>query len=230
MKVSVIIPCYNEARTIRDVVECVKGADFGPGNTKEILVVDDGSTDGTRDILRELTEDIKKIFHEKNAGKGGALRSGIESSTGDVIVFQDADLELDPREYRETIEVLQNGGHDCVYGSRFLSRKNSKVSMKNYVVNKSLNMMFNVLYGSSVTDLETGHKAFRSDVIKSLNLNSSRFDIEVEITAKLCRRGINIHEVPVTYKPRTASQGKKMSYIKEGIRAGKAIVKYRFIN
>lgn len=231
MLISVIIPAYNERATIAEVVRRVQATDFGVSNTKEVIIVDDGSTDGTRDILSGLAgHDINVMFHEHNSGKGGALRTGIKAARGDVIVFQDADFELDPSEYATTIPRFADPHVNVVYGSRFLNGKSKSVSWRSYIVNTCLNILFNILYATELSDLETGHKAFRADTIKSLILKSSRFDIEVEVTAKLVRAGETIHEVPVRYEPRTASQGKKMSYVTEGWRAGRAILKYRFFS
>lgn len=228
MKISILIPCFNEVNTISTIINRVDGLDFGPDTEKEIIIVDDGSTDGCREILKELEKDnIKAIFHPKNSGKGGALRTGINISDGDIVAFQDADLELDPIELTKLVSCFSDPETHAVYGSRFLSGENSKASFKNRSVNMGLNMFFNILYGTSLTDLETGHKAFRGDVIRSLNLKSSRFDIEVEISAKLARKEIFIKEIPINYSPRTASQGKKMSYMKEGARAVAAIVRHR---
>lgn len=231
MVISVIIPAYNERMSIAEVIRRVQSTDFGPLNTKEVIVVDDGSTDGTRDILHALAHsEVKVILHEHNSGKGGALRTGIKAASGDVIVFQDADFELDPAEYAQTIPQFNDPRVNVVYGSRFLNGKSKSVSWRSYIVNTCLNILFNILYATNLSDLETGHKAFRADTIKTLVLKSSRFDIEVEVTAKLVRAGEVVVEIPVRYEPRTASQGKKMSYMTEGWRAGCAIFKYRFFS
>lgn len=230
MKISIIIPCFNEINTISEAIQRVEALDFGEGYTKEIIVVDDASTDGTREFLAGLTtEKHVTVFHAHNSGKGQALRSGIRVATGDIVMFQDADLELAPEEFEKLLRKFDDASVTAVYGSRFLERK-EKTLNRNYILNKCLNVFFNILFMTGITDLETGHKAFRSKLIKGLNLKSDRFDIEVEITAKICKRGVSIVEVPIAYTPRDKSGGKKLSYMKDGFRAGLAILRYRFFN
>ncbi len=231
MKISVIIPCFNEIDTISEVISKVKQAETGQNNQKEIIIVDDGSTDGTRDWLRKLTDDfVKVILKESNSGKGASLREGIKAASGEIIIFQDADLEYHPNQYPKLLSAFSGDCVSAVYGSRFIGADKNKIPFITAFVNKVLNIFFNILYPTNLTDLETGQKAIRADLLKSLALRSSGFDIEVEITAKLVRRMIKIVEVPISYYPRSVSQGKKMSYLREGWRAATAAIRYRFFN
>ena len=223
---SVIIPAFNEARTIRQVVEAVKEI---PIDT-EIIVVNDGSTDETSEILEQMRDEPKlKILQcAENRGKGGAIRLGLEQITGEFVVIQDADLELCPRDLMLIIETLQKGIAKVVYGSRFLNGK-KRASLKTYIANRMLASFTNLLYHVRITDEATCYKAFNTRLITSLNLTAQGFEFCPEVTAKVLRAGYHIHEVPISYFPRTKGGGKKLQFWREGIRAGWILLKYRFV-
>jgi glycosyltransferase involved in cell wall biosynthesis len=227
VKLSIIMPVYNEKATIREILERVRAVDVGM--EKEIIVVDDGSKDGTREILREEESrgDIKVLYHERNMGKGAAVRTGIASATGDFIIIQDADLEYDPQDYPALLKPLLDGEAEVVYGSRFLGGSGSSMISWHRFGNKFLTAVTNLLYSSSLSDMETCYKAFRASVIKSIPLRSNRFEIEPEITAKILKRGYKILEVPIRYRGREFHEGKKISW-KDGFSAIWTLLKYRF--
>lgn len=224
MKLSVIIPAYNECQTIAEVIRRVKAVDLD----KEIIVVDDGSSDGTVEILRELMEDESLIVHESkiNLGKGAAVRIGLKYITGDIVIIQDADLELDPNEYYQLIQPISQGQTKIVYGSRFLG-KNPGVPLLTLLANKFLVVFTNLLYGSSLTDMETAYKVFSPDVLDRIKLRCLGFELEPEITAKFLKAGLRIVELPIRYQPRTVQGGKKINW-HDGIRAIWTLIKYRF--
>ncbi len=227
MQISVLIPAYNEKDTIREIVKRVQKT----GLANEILIVDDGSTDGTRSILTELEQAgiIRAIFHEKNQGKGAAVRTGIINATQDVIIIQDADLEYDPRDYPAMLRPIEEGIADVVYGSRFLGGARRPVLYWNMVANKILNLITNILYNNILSDMETGYKVFKREVMQDILLRSHRFDFEPEFTAKILKRKIRIFEVPITFNPRDYSQGKKIRFI-DAFYAVWALFKYRFVD
>lgn len=227
MKLSIIMPVYNEKATIKEILDQVRTVDVGM--EKEIIVVDDGSWDGTRDILREEEKrgDIRVIYHERNKGKGAAVRTGIDSVTGDFVIIQDADLEYDPGDYPALLDPLIKGEACVVYGSRFLGGAGSAMISWHRLGNRFLTAVTNLLYGSSLSDMETCYKVFKASVIKSIPLHSNRFEIEPEITAKVLKRGYKIVEVPIRYKGREFREGKKISW-KDGFAALWTLVKYRF--
>ncbi len=222
---SVIIPAFNEAGTIRQVVEAVKEV---PIDT-EIIVVNDGSTDETPEILEQMRGEPKlKIFQcEENCGKGSAIRLGLEQVTGEFVVIQDADLELCPSDLLPILEALQKGIAKVVYGSRFLNGK-KQASLKTYIANRMLASFTNLLYHVHITDEATCYKAFNTSLVVSLNLTARGFEFCPEVTAKVLRAGYHIHEVPISYFPRTKGAGKKLRFWREGIRAGWVLFKYRF--
>ncbi len=226
MKLSVIIPVYNERETIAEVITRVKAVALN----KEIIVVDDGSTDGTVEILRDQRKGQVLIVHESkiNAGKGAAVRIGLKYVTGDIVVIQDADLELNPDEYHQLIRPILSGETKVVYGSRFL-RKNPGIPLLTLLANKFLVMLTNLLYGTSLTDMETCYKVFSAEVLEKIPLRSVGFELEPEITAKFFKAGFRIVEVPVEYHPRTVEGGKKINW-RDGIKAIQTLVKYRFVN
>ena len=221
---SVIIPCYNEKNSIRTIVDKVLAA---PVKNKEIIVVDDMSTDGTRDILeKEIKPLVSRIvYHEVNQGKGGALRTGFQYATGDIVIVQDADLEYDPDEYPLVTDPIANDECDVCYGSRFLNQE-KKGYKANQLANTFLTWLSNRFTHLNLTDMETCYKAFRRDIIQSVNIQESRFGFEPEITAKIAAMHVRVKEVPVSYYPRTNTEGKKIG-VKDGIRAIWCIWKYR---
>lgn len=226
MKVSVIIPVFNESGTIRHIVEMVAAVNI----PKEIIIVDDASTDGTREILgKELREKVDKvIFHPFNQGKGAALRTGFSHATGDIVIIQDADLEYDPNEYSLLLQPILEGKADVVYGSRFTGHGPHRVLFFwHYVGNKFITTLSNVVTNLNMTDVETGFKVFRKDILDKIRLEENRFGFEIEITIKLARLKCRIYEVGISYWGRDYSEGKKITW-KDGIRAVFCILKYRF--
>jgi glycosyltransferase involved in cell wall biosynthesis len=230
MKLSVVIPVYNEITTIKELINRVMNV---MDIDKEIVIVDDFSTDGTREILKQIQGDNIRVFlHEKNMGKGAAIRTGFKYITGDVVIIQDADLEYNPQDYRKLIKPIADGLADVVYGSRFLAKGQLHHFKKffyvtHFIGNKFLNFLVNILYNTKITDMETCYKVIKREVLNEINLSSSKFEIEPEITAKLLRKGFKIHEVPICYNPRDYSEGKKISW-RDGFKAVNILLKYRF--
>ena len=225
MKLSVIIPCYDEFKTIESIVNAVKSAH---PTDKEVIIVDDCSTDGTREIIRNSIESSvdKVIYHNKNQGKGGAVRSGFGVARGDLIVIQDADLEYDPEEYRLLMDPILSNKADVVYGSRFMGAAPHRVVFFwHYVGNKFLTLFSNMMTNINLTDMETCFKMMRKEVTQSLTIEENGFGIEPELTAKIAKGGWRIYEVGISYSGRTYAEGKKISW-KDGIRAFWAIIKY----
>lgn len=223
--ISILIPVYNEAGTLETILEKVEHADFC-GLEKEIILIDDYSTDGTRDIYQKLP--YKVFYHDYNQGKGAALRTGFKNATGDIIVIQDADLEYDPSDYSPLIKLILDGHADVCYGTRLAGGKPSRSFMFTHLLgNKFLSLLTNILYGSTLTDMETCYKAFKADFIKDIEIKSNRFDFEPEITAKVLKRGARLYELPVSYYGREFSEGKKITW-KDGFHAIIALIKYRF--
>ena len=228
-KVTVIIPVYNEKDTLLQLIEKVETAKFA-GLEKEIILVDDCSTDGTTDILKSLTEKYKVLFHEKNQGKGAAIRTAVKEATGDFVVIQDADLEYLPDDYDKLLPLLINNEADVVYGSRFKNKENLKnFILKNKIANKFLTLLTNVLYGAKITDMETCYKAFRREFIQRVNIKSNRFDFEPEITAKILKQKARLQEVAISYNGRGHDEGKKINW-KDGVHAILTIIKFRFVD
>ncbi|WP_309400493.1 glycosyltransferase family 2 protein [Cerasicoccus maritimus] len=225
MKLSIVIPCYNESSTIETVIEAVQAS---PVENKEIIVVDDFSTDGTRDLLKSKIEPIvgKVVYHEVNQGKGAALRTGFQSATGDVVIIQDADLEYDPQEYSKLLKPILDGKADVVYGSRFAGGESHRVVYYWHMLgNKFLTFLSNAFTNINLTDMETCYKVFKKEIIDQIEIEENRFGFEPEITAKVARMKVRIFEVGISYYGRTYEEGKKIGY-KDGFRAIYAILKY----
>ena len=225
MKLSVVIPVYNEKDTIEKIVDLVRGVG---GVDKEIIIVDDGSTDGSVDILKKIGEkypDIKIVIKGVNKGKGDTLRVGFKETTGDYVIIQDADLEYDPQDYKKLIRALDEEGVDVIYGSRF-SGSYEKMSTPHYFGNKLLTLVTNLLFGVMLTDMETCYKLIPGDFIRKVNIKSEKFDFEPEITAKILKAGLKIKEVPISYKGRNFSEGKKITWM-DGFNALHTLIKFR---
>jgi len=225
MKLSVIIPVYNERATIAEIVRRVLAVDL----PKELIIVDDGSTDGTRELLRQIPAEVATVlYHDRNQGKGAAIRTGLEHVTGEMVIIQDADLECDPNDFPALVRPIVEGKVQVVYGSRILRRDNPRLYRSFYLGGRLISLIANLLYGIRITDEPTCYKLFRREVIKGLNLQCRGFEFDPEVTAKIARRGIPIYEVPIRYMPRTIAEGKKMSW-KDGLYAVWILVKYRFV-
>jgi glycosyltransferase involved in cell wall biosynthesis len=226
MEISVIIPVYNEKATIQKVIELVQQAPY----EKEIIVIDDGSSDGTREILQSGSwpKNVRIIYHEQNLGKGAGIRTGVEQATKEVMVIQDADLEYDPKDLEVVLKPIADGRADVVYGSRFLGIHRAFLFW-HYVGNKLLTLITNILYDTTLTDMETGYKVFRAPVLKSITIRSNRFDFEPEVTAKVLKRKYRIYEVPIYYAGRDYAEGKKITW-RDALPALWALIKYRFVD
>ena len=224
MKLSIIIPCYNESSTIVSLINAVKQS---PVTDREIIIVDDGSKDGTRDILDQLSDpEVRVIFHKVNQGKGAALRTGFQEATGDICIVQDADLEYDPKEFPLVIQPIVEGKADVVFGSRFQSgRPHRVVYFWHRIGNGVLTLMSNFFTDLNLSDMETCYKAFRREVIQSINIRENRFGFEPEVTAKIAKMNLRIYEVGISYYGRTYDEGKKIGW-KDGVRAVYCILKY----
>jgi len=228
-KVTVIIPVFNEKDTISALLDRVEKAAFA-GLEKEIILVDDFSTDGTRSILDGLKDKYRILYHEKNKGKGAAVKTAVKEASGDFIVIQDADLEYSPSDYDKLLPFLINDEADAVYGSRFKNSSNDKnFILKNRLANLFLTALTNMLYGCSITDMETCYKAFKREFIQPLKINADRFDFEPEITAKVLKKKARLKEVPISYNGRGHEEGKKINW-KDGLQAIWTLFKYRFID
>jgi len=227
MKLSVVIPIYNEKETLIKILEKVEEANT-LGLEKEIILVDDGSTDGTLDILKTLENGYQVIYHEKNQGKGAALRSGFLAAAGDLILIQDADLEYNPQNYPQLLRPILENKADVVFGSRNL-QKNPTDNFSFYLGRRITNLFLNILCGSKLTDYWTCYKVFKAPIVKSLELECNRFDVEVEMTVKIIKRGYKIVEVPIDYLPRSISAGKKIKP-QDGLIAIWKTIKYKFVS
>jgi glycosyltransferase involved in cell wall biosynthesis len=226
MKLSVIIPVYNEEATIQEILTQVRSV----GLAYEIIVVDDGSTDRTRELLKaeENQSGTVVIYHDRNQGKGAAVRTGFDRATGDILLIQDADLEYDPRDYPVLLRPIEEGRVKVVYGSRFLGPRKAMLFW-HMLGNKALTLLTNILYNTILSDMETCYKVFKADAIKGIPLRSRRFEFEPEITAKVLKRGHRIFEVPISYYGREYNEGKKITW-REGPKAVWTLIKYRFVD
>lgn len=227
MKLSILIPVYNEIKTVLDLLELVGNVPL----EKELILVDDCSNDGTKELLKETYGDgkgeVRVFYHDVNKGKGAAIRTALSKASGDYVIVQDADLEYSPHDMIPMAEAALKSGSEAVYGSRFL--KTWKVtSLPHYLVNKTLTVLTNVLFGGKLTDMETCYKMVRTDVMRSLGIKAKRFEFEPEVTAKLLKKGVEILEVPVSYRGRSYDEGKKIG-IKDGIEAVSTLLKMKFL-
>lgn len=226
-KLSIVIPVYNEEATISSALESVLAAKV-PGWNVEVIVVDDGSSDGTGNVLTLWEKKVSVIRKHKNEGKGSALKLGFARATGDIILVQDADLEYSPKDYPTLLSPFENTHVDIVYGSRFLGSHLSTMFVYE-LGNKFVTLMTNILYNTNITDMETGFKAFRKEVIQGMNISSKQFDVEPEITAKVLKKGYQIYEVPISYFGRTFAEGKKLTW-RDGIMAFWTLLKFRILD
>lgn len=227
MKLSVVIPVYNEKKTLNELILRVEAVSID----KEVIIIDDASTDGTRDLLKkyEKKEGFEVIYRPKNKGKGAALRAGFEIVKGEVIIIQDADLEYNPKDFHVLLEPIFDKRADVVYGSRFLGGSHRVLFFWHYIANKFLTTLSNMFTNINLTDMETGYKAFRREVIESISLKSNRFGFEPEFTMKVAQRKFVIYEVPISYDGRDYSEGKKINW-KDGVAALWFILRFRFFN
>lgn len=227
MKLSVIIPIYNEVESLQEIVKRVQDTELA----WEILLVDDGSIDGTRDLLKEMDgkDNVHVILKDKNEGKGSAVTIGMQAAKGDVLLIQDADLEYDPRDYPTLLKPLEEEVADVVYGSRFLGGPRRVVMFWHLVANYMLTFMTNILYNTILSDMETGYKVFRKGVVEGMTIHAKRFDFEPEFTAKILKRKYRIFEVPISFNPRDYSEGKKIK-LKDAFEAVWTLLKYRFVD
>ena len=228
MKISVLIPAYNEEDTIAEIVARVQAIDL----ETEIIIVDDGSTDGTQEKLQSIDnsfDNTRVLYHKENRGKGAALRTGLAAATGDVMIIQDADLEYDPRDYQNLLVPILDGRADVVYGSRFLGGPQRVLFFWHYVGNKFLTLLSDAFSNLNLSDMETGYKVFKKEVLNDITLKSNRFGFEPEFTMKIAKKGFRIYEVPISYSGRTYAEGKKIGWT-DGLSAIFTILWFRFFD
>jgi glycosyltransferase involved in cell wall biosynthesis len=226
-KLSVIVPVYDERNTVAEIVRRMRSVDIPL--EREFVLVDDGSSDGTRDVLQQLTDStVRVVYHERNRGKGAAIRTGLEQVTGDLVLIQDADLEYDPSDWPKLLAPVMSGKATVVYGSRFTGERRNMLFL-HWVGNRFLSLVTNVLYNTTLSDMETCYKLFDRRVLDGMKLRAMRFDFEPEVTAKVLRRGIRIYEVPISYAGREFDEGKKITW-RDGFIALWTLVKYRFVD
>ncbi len=227
MKLSIVMPVYNEKNTIGTILELVRNTPF----EKEIVIIDDCSTDGTRDILKAMESDpnLKILYHPENRGKGAALSTGFKEVSGDIVIVQDADLEYDPSEYSLLIKPITDGKADVVYGSRFLGGPRRVLYFWHTVGNRMLTLLSNMMTDLNLTDMETCYKVFKREILEDIEIKSRRFGIEPEITAKIAKKGVRIYEIPISYNGRKYSEGKKIGW-KDAVNAFYTIIRFRFFD
>ncbi|MDQ1478341.1 MAG: hypothetical protein QOE62_3570 [Actinomycetota bacterium] len=226
-KLSVIVPVFNERNTLVEILRRMRAVELPDGIESEIIVVDDGSSDGTRDVLRQLGDStVRVVMHDVNRGKGAAVRTGFKHATGEFILVQDADLEYDPEDWPKLLAPVLRGRARVVYGSRFTGERRNMLLL-HWIGNRFLSLTTNVLYNTTLSDMETCYKLLDRSLIEDLQLQSNKFDIEPEITAKVLKRGVRIYEVPISYSGREFDEGKKITW-RDGFSALWTLVKYRF--
>ena len=226
-KLSIVVPVFNERNTLVEILRRMRAVELPDEIEREIIVVDDGSSDGTRDVLNQLGDStVRVVMHERNRGKGAALRTGFAHATGEYVLVQDADLEYDPEDWPRMLNPVLRGKARVVYGSRFTGERRNMLLL-HWIGNRFLSMTTNVLYNTTLSDMETCYKLIERDLVESMKLHSNRFDIEPEITAKILKRGIRIYEVPISYSGREFDEGKKITW-RDGFSALWTLVKYRF--
>jgi glycosyltransferase involved in cell wall biosynthesis len=226
-KLSVVVPVYNERNTLVEILRRMRAVELADGIEREIIVVDDGSDDGTREVLKQLGDStVRVVLHERNRGKGAALRTGFEHATGDYVLVQDADLEYDPEDWPRLLAPVLRARARVVYGSRFTGERRNMLFL-HWVGNRLLSLTTNVLYNTTLSDMETCYKLVDLDLVRGLDLQADRFDIEPEITAKILKRGVRIYEVPISYTGREFDEGKKITW-RDGFAALWALAKFRF--
>jgi glycosyltransferase involved in cell wall biosynthesis len=225
-KLSVIVPVYNERNTVAEIVRQMRAVELPL--EREVVIVDDGSTDGTRDILKQLADStVRVVVHPRNQGKGAAVRTGLAQVTGDLVLIQDADLEYDPEDWPKLLAPVLKGRAQVVYGSRFTGERRNMLFL-HWVGNRLLSLCTNILYNTTLSDMETCYKLFDRELIGTINLRANGFDFEPEVTAKVLRRGVRIYEVPISYSGREFDEGKKITW-HDGLVALRTLIKYRFI-
>lgn len=229
MKLTIIMPAYNEKETIAEIVQKVQDVDIGC--EKELIIVDDASVDGTKEVLKSMIgqPNLRIIFHEKNCGKGAAIRTGVEHATGEIVLIQDADLEYDPQDYPRLLRPILEGKADVVYGNRFHGEAHRVLYFWHAVGNRMLTLACNMLTNLNLSDMEVGYKAFHADILHRIRIRSDRFGFEPEVTGKIARLGCRVYEVPITYHGRTYAEGKKVTW-RDGVEALWCIVRYRFFD
>lgn len=231
MKLSILIPVFNESKTLKEILSRIERVDLGDVR-KEIVIIDDGSTDGSGEIIKKLGRKYVKIFQPRNKGKGAALKAGINAAKGDFIIFQDADLEYDPKDYIKLLQPILANNAEITFGSRFVNQKfvifgkNRIIHPSHFIGNKFLTLAFNLLYGTELTDVEPCYKMFKSSILKNINVASNGFEYDIELMCRLVKKGHKITQIPIRYIPRGFHEGKKINW-RDGIAAFLIMLKYR---